>query len=69
MVSFAKTSFRPPSRRTVMWTTGCAVRSTGGLPGEGQTLEGGFEQTGLTTESRWGFEPVFLAASTPASPQ
>ncbi len=37
-----------------MWTTGCAVRSTGGLLGEGQTLEGDFEQTSLTTESRWG---------------
>jgi len=33
-------------------TTGCAVRSTGGLLGEGQTLEGDFEQTNLTTESR-----------------
>jgi len=41
-----------------MWTTGCAVRSTGGLLGEGQTLEGGFEQTGLTTESRWGHHPT-----------
>ena len=36
----------------MMWTTGCAVRSTGGLLGEGQTLEGDFEQI----ESRSGME-------------
>jgi len=40
----------------MMWTTGCAVRSTGGLLGEGQTLEGDFEQTSLTIESRSGME-------------
>ena len=40
----------------VMRTTGCAVRNTGGLLGEGQTLEGDFEQTSLTTESRWGHQ-------------
>src|SRR5438128_9477283 len=36
--------------------SGCAVRSTGGLLGEGQTLEGDFEQTSLTIESRWGHQ-------------
>jgi len=40
----------------MMWTTGCVVRSTGGLLGEGQTLEGDFEQTSLTIESRSGME-------------
>src|SRR3989442_13323127 len=44
----------------MMWTTGCAVRSTGGLLGEGQTLEGDFEQTSLTTESVDGMKALRL---------
>jgi hypothetical protein len=38
------------------------VCSPGGLLGVGQTLEGDFEQNGLTTECSWGIEPVFASA-------